>query len=112
MPQEYEDLVTALEETGIPFAEYGWKTAPEGNYGVISLEFEADSLEGSDGKRIRSFEGSVDLYFRQIACRADLMAKVENALESVCAASWRMNSFQHESNTGYFHAEWVFQVEG
>lgn len=112
MPQEYDDLVTALGETGIPFAEYGWKTAPEGPYGVVSLEFEADSLDGNDGKQLRAFEGSVDLFFRKITDRAELIEKVENVLKNTVEASWRLNSFQHESATGYFHAEWVFQVEG
>ena len=36
---------------------------------------------------------------------------VENALEEVCEASWQVNSIQHESQTGYFHYEWVFEVE-
>ena len=112
MPQEYNDLVTALGETGIPFAEYGWKTAPEGDYGVVSLESEADHLDGNDGKQLRAFEGSVDLFFRKITDRAELIGKVENVLKSVCDASWLLNSFQHESTTGYFHAEWVFQVGG
>ena len=112
MPQEYEDLKTALGETGIPFAEYGWKTAPVGTYGVISLEFEADSLDGNDGKQLRSFEGSVDLFFRNLADKGTLITAVENVLKTAVDASWRLNSFQYENATGYFHAEWVFQVEG
>lgn len=112
MPQEYEDLKTALGETGIPFAEYGWKTAPAGEYGVISLEFEADSLNGDDGKRLRAWEGSIDVYFRQVSRKGAVIEAVENVLKNVCDASWLMNSLQHESSTGLFHAEWVFQVEG
>lgn len=112
MPQEYEDLKTALGETGIPFAEYGWKTAPAGEYGVISLEFEADSLNGDDGKRLRAWEGSIDVYFRSVSRKGAVIEAVENVLKNVCDASWLMNSLQHESSTGLFHAEWVFQVEG
>ena len=44
MPSEYEALVSALQATGIPFAEYGWKTRPEGAYGVVSLDYEAGNL--------------------------------------------------------------------
>ena len=112
MPQEYEDLVTALKQTGIPFAEYGWKTAPAGEYGVVSLEFEADHLDGNGEKQMRAFEGSVDVFFRNITRRGAVIETVENVLKSCCGASWLLNSFQHESSTGYFHAEWVFQVEG
>lgn len=111
MPQEYEELVSALRETGIPFAEYGWKPTPESDYGIISLEFEADSLDGNDRKQIRAWEGSVDVFFRDISRRALITAQVEEALKSVCDASWRAESFQHESNTGLFHKEWVFQIE-
>lgn len=111
MPQEYEALANALKESGIPFAEYGWKTAPTGDYGVISLEFETDHLDGNDGKQIRAFEGSIDLFFRNISERDGLISTIENVLNDVCGASWTMNSFQHENNTGYFHVEWVFQVE-
>lgn len=112
MPQEYEVLKTALGETGIPFAEYGLKTAPAGEYGVVSLEFEADSLNGSDGKRLRAWEGSIDVYFRQVSRKGAVIEAVENVLKNVCDASWLMNGLQHESSTGLFHAEWVFQVEG
>ena len=41
MPSEYEALVAALKLTSVPFAEYAWKTRPEGAYGVVALEFEA-----------------------------------------------------------------------
>lgn len=111
MPKEYEDLVKALQESGIPFVEYAWKTSPEGNYGVISLEFEADHLDADDGKRFRAWEGSVDVYFRKLADRAEITETVEGILETYCAASWRVESYQYESATGLFHKEWVFQVE-
>ena len=46
MPSEYEALVAALKLTDIPFAEYGWNKRPEGTYGVVSLDFEAGTLDG------------------------------------------------------------------
>lgn len=111
MPQEYENLVKALQETGIPFAEYGWSPSPESDYGIVSLEFEPDSLDGDDRKLIRAWEGSVDVYFRDIRRRSALAELIEDVLKDKCDASWRAESFQHESNTGLFHKEWVFQIE-
>ena len=111
MPKEYEDLVKKLKESGIPFVEYGWDTCPNGDYGVVSLDFEADSLNGDDGKRMTSWQGSVDLFVRMKKDLERLKDLVENAREEVCEASWQVNSIQHESQTGYFHYEWVFEVE-
>lgn len=111
MPEEYEALVAALKGTGIPFAEYGWETSPVGEYGVVSLEFEADAMNGDGRKVARSWEGSIDVFFRTMSRRGELRRKVESVLTDICGASWRQESFQHESSTGLFHAEWVFQVE-
>ena len=69
MPEEYEALLEELKGTGIPFEEYGWKTSPAGDYGVVSFEFEVGVLEGNDEKQYRSFQGSVDLFYRALALR-------------------------------------------
>ena len=110
MPSEYEALVAALKLTDIPFAEYGWQKRPEGAYGVISLEFEAGSLNGDGGKQDRSWEGSVDLFYPKLTDRTDLIEAVEEVLTEICENSWSLNSTQHENETGLFHAEWVFRV--
>ena len=79
MPNEYEALVAALKLTDIPFAEYGWRTRPEGAYGVISLEMEADQLNGDGAKLDRVWEGSIDLYYQKLSDRTDLIEAVEEA---------------------------------
>ena len=112
MPEEYEALLEELKGTGIPFEEYGWKPSPAGDYGVVSLEFEVGVLEGNDEKQYRSFQGSVDLFYRALDLRETYTALIENALTAVCGTSWSLNQLQHEHDTGYFHAEWVFEVEG
>jgi len=112
MPEAYEALVAALKLTDIPFAEYGWKTRPQGTYGVVQLEMEAGSLDGNGEKLDRAWEGSIDVFFRLLSERDDVMETVEEILTEVCGDSWTMNSLQHESSTGLFHVEWVFQVIG
>ena len=110
MPSEYEALVAALKLLEVPFAEYGWKTRPEGAYGVVSLEFEAGSLRGDGLKGDRAWEGSVDLYYPKLTDRTDLIEEVEETLGEICGGSWELNSTQYEQDTGLFHVEWVFQV--
>lgn len=110
MPQEYEALVAALTLTGIPFAEYGWKTRPEGAYGVVSLDFEAGTLNGDGEKLDRSFSGSVDLFYPKLTDREELIDEVEETLAEILGSSWALNSTQYESGTGLFHVEWTFEV--
>jgi len=112
MPEAYEALVAALKLTDIPFAEYGWKTRPQGTYGVVQLEMEAGSMDGNGEKLDRAWEGSIDVFFRLLSERDDVMETVEEILAEICGDSWTMNSLQYESSTGLFHVEWVFQVIG
>ena len=112
MPTEYEALVEALQQTDIPFKEYGWETRPEGTYGVVSLDFEAGAMNGDGGKQDRAFECSVDVFFRKLSDRATVAATVEGILETCCGDSWQLNSFQHETENRLFHIEWVCQVTG
>lgn len=110
MPSEYEALVAALKLTSIPFAEYGWKTRPEGAYGVVQLDFEAGSLDGDGEKLDRSWEGSIDLFYPKLTDRSDLIEEVEETLTAITGSSWQLNSTQYETGTGLFHVEWVFEV--
>lgn len=111
MPSEYEALVAALKLTDIPFQEYGWKTRPDGAYGVVSLEFEAGQLNGEDSKLDRAWEGSVDLFYPKLTDRTEMVDAVEEILTEICGAFWELNSTQYEEETGLFHVEWVFRVQ-
>ena len=110
MPSEYEALVAALKLLSIPFAEYGWKTRPEGAYGVVQLDFEAGQLNAEGEKQDRSWEGSVDVFYTKLTDRDDIIESVEETLATVCGDSWYLNSTQYETGTNLFHVEWVFQV--
>lgn len=110
MPGEYEALVAALKQTDIPFAEYGWRTRPEGTCGVVSLDGEEDSLDGDGEKLDRAWEATVDVFFRKLADRNSVVSTVESVLAAVCGAAWYLNSIQYENDTGLFHMEWVCEV--
>ena len=109
MPSEYEALVAALKLLTIPFAEYGWKARPEGAYGVVQLDFEANTLNGDGGKADRAWEGSVDVFYPKLTDRGDIIDAVEETLMEILGNSWSLNSTHYEIGTGLFHVEWVFQ---
>ena len=111
MPSEYEALVAALKLTDIPFAEYGWNKRPEGTYGVVSLDFEAGSLDGDGEKLERSWEASVDVFIRLLKERNSVIEAVEEVLTEICGSSWYQNSHSYETGTGLFHIEWVCHVQ-
>lgn len=110
MPSEYEALVAALRLTNIPFAEYGWRTRPDGTYGVVRLDFESGQLNGSDQKCDRSWEASVDVFFPMLADRDDIVGTIEEILTEIFGSGWEMNSPAYENATGLFHFEWICWV--
>lgn len=121
MYDEYTTLVTALKSltqgeepntVTLPMAENEWNTRPETvSYGIVSLDFEAPSLNADNVKADRAFEGSVDL-FSMVKSGAGWVEKITEALESHCGASWSLNSHTYERDTGLFHWEWTFNVMG
>lgn len=109
MPDGYTALVNALQRSGIPFAEYEWDTRPEGTYGLVSLDMEADSLDGDGRKQDRAWEASVDVFFRRLNDRDSVIRTVEEILTAVCGSAWGMNSYTVETANRMFHIEWVCQ---
>ena len=117
---KYTDLVTALKtltqgeagsEITLPVAEDEWYTRPDTvSYGIVSLDFEADSLNGNGRKLDTAYEGSVDL-FSLVRSGAGWVTGITAALEQYCSGSWTLNSHTYERETGLFHWEWTFQTE-
>lgn len=106
----FDTLVTLLKAiNGVQFTEYEWRTRPDGNFGTVQLDFEAEDDIGDDVKQNRAWEGSIDLFTR--GKEMLIVAAVESALETVCGASWYLNSEQYEHETGLVHREFVFQIE-
>lgn len=106
----FEELVALLKAIpNVQFQEYEWKTRPDGNFGTVQLDFEAEDDNGDDLKQDRAWEGSVDLYTH--GKKMMIVAAVESALENICESAWELNSEQHEHETGLIHREFVFQLE-
>ena len=126
MPEEYTALVNALKSLGqvedptaetpttvtLQMAEDEWYTRPDTvSYGTVRLDFEADAMTGDDRKKATAYEGSVDL-FSMVRGGAGWVELITATLAEKCGAHWSLNLHQYERETGLFHWEWVFQVEG
>lgn len=105
----YNDLLAALLLTTIPFAEYGWRTRPDSDYGIISLEGDASSDDGDDEHINVAKEGSIDLFIR--SGDNSKIDAVRSAIESVCGSSFYESNRMYESANRVLHVEWVFQLE-
>lgn len=101
-----DGLKTALDETGLDFAHFGWSKAPAGDYGVYA-EDGANDLYAGNAHVEKAVEGTVDYYTRDDSLAAK--SAIEDALTGAGCA-WYLNSIQFEDDTGYIHLEWVFQV--
>ena len=122
MPEEYTALVTALKAltqgespdpvVKLPMAEDDWNTRPDTVcYGTVRLDFEVDALRGDNLKQCTAYEGSVDLYSLQ-RDGAGWVPLICGALTEHCESCWSLNYHTYERDTGLFHWEWTFQVEG
>ena len=121
MPTEYTNLVTALKaltqgespnQVKLPMAEDDWNTRPETvSYGTVALDYEVDALYGDNIKVATSYEGAVDLYSLQ-RDGAGWVPLITSTLTEYCEGAWSLNAHVYERNTGLFHWEWTFQVEG
>lgn len=126
MPEEYTDLVEAMKALAqaedpeaeepvlvtLPMAEDEWYTRPDTvSYGMIRLDFEVDALQGDNRKQVTAYEGSVDL-FSMVRRGAGWVQMIESTLTEHCDGAWRLNHHTYERETGLYHWEWAFQVEG
>lgn len=116
----YENFVNALksleqqsgnETITLPVAEDEWYTRPKTeSYGVVSIDFEADALNGDSLKMDTVHEGSVDL-FSQVRGGAGWIPMIKAVLAENCGPSWSLNSHTYERDTNLFHWEWTFEIE-
>lgn len=122
MPEEYTALVTALKAltqgespaqiVTLPMAEDEWDTRPDTvSYGIVSLDYEVDALRGDNRKVATAYEGAVQLYSLQ-RDGAGWVELITGTLTEHCESCWSLNYHTYERDTGLFHWDWTFQVEG
>ena len=115
----YENFVNALksleqqsgnETITLPVAEDEWYTRPKTeSYGIVSIDFEADTVNGDSLKMDTVHEGSVDL-FSMVRGGEGWIPLIKALLTEYWGPSWSLNSHTYERETGLFHWEWTFEI--
>lgn len=101
-------LQTALSDTGLAFAHFGWNHAPSGDFGVYAEDGEETLF--SDSKHSEAqLTGYVDYFTRTDGGTAK--DKVEEGLAD-SGLLWWLNSIQYEQDTGFIHYEWRWRDIG
>lgn len=78
-----------------------------GAYIVWAEDSQAASTWADDQMREQAIEGTAD-YFTKSEYDSTVDA-IQSALNTA-GVSWRLNSVQYETETGYIHYEWVWQL--
>lgn len=100
-----DEIKTAMETTGYPFALYGWKNASANTYGVV-VQDDAQAIWGDGTLQEQSMIGTVHLFTKDPTGAPQ--AAVQEALGALDIAFY-LNSVQYEDDTGYIHFEWVWE---
>lgn len=95
-------LLTVTSDT---FHYKAW--AKPDKYIVWAEDGETDSLNADDQKTEQVLQGTID-YFTKT--EYDLNFELIQAKLNSADLSWRLNSIQHEEETGYIHYEWVWEM--
>ena len=105
----FDELITALQDTGVPFAVDEWATRPDADFGVVTIDGTGAIQSGDNGHAECAYTGTVDLFLRTL--NAATVRAVEAALTAVCEGAWYLNSRKYEAGTHLTHYEWVFELE-
>ncbi|AKL96625.1 hypothetical protein CACET_c31810 [Clostridium aceticum] len=100
---ELRDLLLTI---GVP--AYHFEAHKEkGNYIVWAEDGQGDSGYADNRMTTQVIQGTIDYYTKTEF--DPVFKQIQEKLNSVDIA-WRLNSIQHEENTGYIHYEWVWEM--
>ena len=102
-----DDVKTALLTIGVPVSHYEAHEQMD-KYLVWAEDGQAASVWADDRMQEQAIQGTID-YFTKTENDPNVR-KIQDALNDA-SISLRLNSVQHEDETGYIHHEWVFEVE-
>lgn len=92
-----------------PNVYHYFATGQTGNYILWAEDGEGNSQGADDTKEYQSLQGTID-YFTKTEFDP-VSNQIQDALNSADIA-WKLNSVQHETDTGYIHYEWLWEVDG
>lgn len=100
------DLRDALL-TVTPNVYHFYATTKPDSYIVWAEDGEAGSSHADDHKTNQVIQGTIDYFTKmEFDPNFDLIQEKLNSAD----ISWRLNSIQHEEDTGYIHYEWVWEM--
>lgn len=99
-----DELITALTETGLPFAHFAWSKAPDGDYGTYS-ERGAGSVWAAGHMAEQTSVCVVDYYTRDDT--GGVKQTIQSALNSI-EVSWYLDLVDF-GDDGYIHYVWVVE---
>ena len=107
----FDELIRVLLTVTKNVYHYGgFKT--EGNYIVWAEDGQGDSLSADNQMVNQAIEGTIDYFIKDEDDYA--IERIQSALKDIdpekCTFAYRLNSIQEESDTGFIHYEWVWQI--
>lgn len=91
-----------------PLVFHYFAVGQKGNYIVWAEDGEGDSLHADGKKAEKVLTGTIDYFTKE---ENDMVVqKIEATLNSADDFAWRLNSVQHEQDTGYIHYEWAWEM--
>ena len=99
-----DELITALTETGLPFAHFAWSKSPDGDYGTYS-ERGAGSVWAGGHMAEQTSVCVVDYYTRDDT--GGVKQTIQSALNSI-EVSWYLDLVDF-GDDGYIHYVWVVE---
>lgn len=101
----FDELKNALLSVGVPVGHYAVHKQTE-QYIVWAEDSQSGGVWSDDGTNLQTIQGTVD-YYTKTEYDANV-ERIQAVMDEV--VSWRLNSIQHEDDTGYIHWEWVWEM--
>ena len=105
--QNLDALKNALLTVGPPVSHYAAAKQPD-KYIVWAEDGQTDAVRADGRLQEQAIGGTID-YFTKTENDPNV-EKIQDALNDA-EISFRLNSVQYETDTGYVHYEWVFEVD-
>ncbi|NDL68849.1 hypothetical protein [Anaerotalea alkaliphila] len=100
------DLRDRLLETGLPVYHY-FTHAEADKYIIWAEDSEGNSGHADNRKTTQILQGTIDYFTKtEYDSNFDLIQEKLNTSD----IAWKLNSVQHEEETGFIHYEWLWEM--
>lgn len=100
------DLRDLLLTVGVPIFHYE-AHEQDGNYIVWAEDGQGDTVSADNQMEDQVIQGTIDYYTKKEF--DSIFETIQQTLNSA-EISWKLNSIQHERETGYIHYEWIWEL--